>query len=330
MTAKPIAKLERVDLREAWLSEASDFTPWLAQADNLKILGDAIGIRLALEAQEKNVGPFRADLLCRDTDSGKWVLVENQLECTDHTHLGQLLTYAAGLEAVTVVWVAARFTDEHRGTLDWLNQITDERFSFFGLEIELWRIGQSPVAPKFNIISKPNDWTRSVSDSARHIADEALSDTQKQQQRYWSGLRELLLKRRGMVRPQRPPPSNWTVFGIGRANFHLTGVTNAREKWVGAELYMDSSDAKAHYGLLEQQRSAIESEFGAALDWQPLPDRKGARVALYLEANPADESDWPRQHEWLADTLERFHRVFQTRVKALNAADWQGSEPTTA
>ena len=150
MTIAPAAlgKLDRVDLRTVWETEAGAFTPWLAREDNLALLGETVGIELELEAQEKDVGPFRADLLCKDTASGAWVLVENQLERTDHTHLGQLLTYAAGLQAVTIVWVAARFTEEHRATLDWLNEITDDRFNFFGLEVELWRIGTSPVAPE--------------------------------------------------------------------------------------------------------------------------------------------------------------------------------------
>jgi hypothetical protein len=152
MNTKPLGRLQKVDLREAWVSEANDFTPWLAQEENLKLLGDTIGIELELESQEKSVGPFRADILCKDTVTDNWVLIENQLERTDHTHLGQLLTYAAGLNAVTIVWIAERFTEEHRATLDWLNERTDEKINVFGLEVELWRIGDSPIAPKFNII----------------------------------------------------------------------------------------------------------------------------------------------------------------------------------
>ena len=135
MNDELLGRLERVDLRTIWTSEPAEFTPWLAQAANLKVLADTLGIELELEAQEKVVGPFRADILCKDTSTDSWVLVENQLERTDHIHLGQLLTYAAGLQAVTIVWLAARFTDEHRATLDWLNSITDESFRFFGLEI---------------------------------------------------------------------------------------------------------------------------------------------------------------------------------------------------
>src|SRR5258707_14181126 len=124
--AKELGRLERVEARDVWTNEATDFTPWLAEGNNLVLLGEAVGIDLELEAQEKDVGPFRADILCKDTTTDNWVLIENQLERTDHTHLGQLLTYAAGLSVVTIVWIADHFSEEHRATLDWLNQRTDE------------------------------------------------------------------------------------------------------------------------------------------------------------------------------------------------------------
>ena len=188
MNPLTLGRLEKIDLREIWTSEAVDFTPWLARPENLEVLASALGLELEVEAQEKEVGPFRADILCKDLDGDSWVLIENQLERTDHTHLGQLLTYAAGLQAVTIIWVAARFSEEHRASLDWFNEITDERFRFFGLEVELWKIGSSPAAPKFNVVSKPNDWTRSVSKAARRISDEPVSETKALQLKYWTVL----------------------------------------------------------------------------------------------------------------------------------------------
>jgi len=199
MTDQALGTLARVDLRDIRTNEANDFTPWLARPENLAILGDTLGIELDLEAQERAVGPFRADVLCKDCGTGAWVLIENQLERTDHTHLGQLLTYASGLEAVTIVWIAAFFTDEHRATLDWLNRITDESFRFFALEVELWRIGESLAAPKFNVVSKPNDWSRSVARAARSIDDSELSETRLMQRSYWSALNAALDEARDPV-----------------------------------------------------------------------------------------------------------------------------------
>ncbi len=166
MTVPELSRLERVDLRKAWVSEPADFTPWLAREENLAFLGEALGMSLVLEATEKSVGPFAADILCREPQTEQWVLIENQLEQTDHTHLGQIITYAAGLNAVTVIWVAATFVEEHRAALDWLNEVTAEGTNFFGVDVELWRIGDSAVAPKFNIASKPNAWSKRVTKSA--------------------------------------------------------------------------------------------------------------------------------------------------------------------
>ena len=170
MTTQGLGRLEPVvDLRSIWATEDQDFTPWLAQSENLIILSDTLGMEVATEGTEQGVGPFRADILCRNTQDDSLVLIENQLERTDHNHLGQLLTYAAGLQTVTIIWVAAIFTDEHRAAVDWLNEITDERFRFFGLEIELWRIGDSVAAPKFNVVAKPNEWTRFVGKATRPL-----------------------------------------------------------------------------------------------------------------------------------------------------------------
>jgi hypothetical protein len=205
MTVTNLGRLERVDLRNIWVSEATDFTPWLARQENLAILADTLGLELELEAQERPVGPFRADILCKDVATDRWVLIENQLERTDHSHLGQLLTYASGLEAVTIVWIAARFTEEHRSTLDWLNKITDDRFRFFGLEVELWRIGDSPSAPKFNIISKPNDWSQSVAQAARAIDESELSETRVMQREYWASLNQSLNAMGGPVSGNKKP-----------------------------------------------------------------------------------------------------------------------------
>jgi len=183
--------LEQVDLKNVWNNEPKEFTPWLAKSENLQLLGDAVGIELELEAQEKNVGPFRADILCKDTVNNQWVLIENQIERTDHTHLGQLLTYASGLKVVTIVWIARWFTDEHRAALDWLNEITDSRFNFFGLEIELWRIGDSPIAPKFNIVSQPNDWSKTVAAGASQV-ENTLTESRLLQREFWSAFRDFV------------------------------------------------------------------------------------------------------------------------------------------
>lgn len=318
MPNSQMGRLEKVDLREGWSSEANDFTPWLAQEENLKLLGDTIGIELELEAQEKNVGPFRADILCKDTATNNWVLIENQLARTDHIHLGQLLTYAAGLDAVTIVWVAANFTDEHRATLDWLNEITEDRFNFFGLEIELWRIEGSPPAPKFNIASEPNDWSRAISKAITR----GLTETQIKQLEYWTALKAHLEANESEVSMSKPQAANWMGFGIGRTSFALFATVNSIKQKLGVEVYMYEANAKTFFHLLYRQKREIESEMGTGLDWQELPGKKTCKIALCKSnTDPLKEEDWPDQHEWFRQTLEKFDQVFRHRIKKLNPAD---------
>jgi hypothetical protein len=320
--AVELGRLERVDLRKAWTNEATEFTPWLARSDILEILAEALGLELELEAQEQNVGPFKADILCKDIQSGHWVLIENQLEKTDHTHLGQLLTYAAGLQAVSIIWVAAKFTDQHRATLDWLNEITDERFNFFGLEVELWRIGDSLSAPKFNIISQPNDWTRGVSTAAKSIESEALTDTQARQLAYWNAFRERLASKPGGIRTQKPYPQHWMNFSVGRTGYWISATLNAQEGRAGIELNMNNTpEDKGNYQALLSQRPAIEQEIVETLEWMELPGRKSSRVAAFRKGiEPLNEANWPELMSWMEDQLIAFRKVFQKRIKELPAA----------
>jgi len=328
-----LGRLEKVDLRDVWTKEDSDFTPWLAREENLSVLAGTLGLELELEAEEKAVGPFRADILCRDisstdTDSISWVLIENQLERTDHNHLGQLLTYASGLEAVTIIWIASDFREEHRSTLDWLNRITDTGFHFFGLEVELWRIGDSLAAPKFNIVSKPNDWSRSVAQAARAMDDSEPSETHIKRQAYWTAFQTVLNETAGPISDNRTPkPKRRIVYRIGRGGFQFATVIVPTRQEIRSELYLSGRNATAHFRLLHEQKDNIEHECDYELDWQELPDARASRIAISLNnVDPWNEDDWPRQHEWLATRLNDLHRVFAHRVRALNADDWRPAD----
>lgn len=322
MSTPALGRLERVDLRTAWTSESSDFTPWLALPQNLKLLGETVGIDLEFEAQEKDVGPFRADILCKDTLDGSWVLIENQLERTDHTHLGQLLTYASGLETVTIIWISKHFTDEHRATLDWLNEITNERFAFFGLEVELWRIGNSPAAPKFNVVSKPNDWSRAIRTSA--VAATELTETKRKQLEFWTGFKEYM-DEHSHIRATKPLPQTWMNHSIGRTGFGLSTIAstwnsdkNVYEPELRVEFYIAVADAGLYFEALQTEKSQIESEIGEPLVWFAQPDRQTRKVYVRQSADFFNRSLWPQQHEWLRQRLERFHRVFGPRVRRLD------------
>lgn len=318
-----LGRLERVDLRDVWQSEAADFTPWLAGAENLSVLSETLGIDLELEAIEQGVGSFRADVLCRDTSDGSRVLIENQLERTDHTHLGQLITYASGLDTVTIVWIAGRFTEEHRAAMDWLNKITGEGFKFFALEIELWSIADSPIAPKFNIVSKPNDWSRDIARTTSRVDPASLTDAQSHGLAYWTAFAEVLKSRGGMVKATKPHPQNWYQMSIGRTGFNLfANAITTSEPRIAAEVFVSGPDAKKYFDLLERDRSSIDSVV-TDLFWQRLPGKKGAKITRrHPSFDPRNQSIWPEQHVWLAEALEQLHSVFAPRVRALNADEW--------
>jgi Domain of unknown function (DUF4268) len=318
-----LGQLKKVeDLKEVWDHEATSFTPWLALEESIAILAETLGFsELIVEAQEKAVGPFRADILCKDPSTDSYVLIENQLEKTDHTHLGQLLTYAAGLQACTIVWVAKKFTNEHRAALDWLNEITDERFHFFGLEIELWKIGSSDIAPKFNVVSKPNDWTRSIKDAAKEAEAANLTPRDLLLKEFWAELRGDLEKNKCQVKTQKPLPQSWTNAALGRSNINLVAVARVKKQSMSVYVVIYGVNRHAFFDQLEAEKFDIESEIGQSLDWLKLDDGKQESQIRLTRSNVdmQNKASWPEYIEWMRSQLELFHKAFSKRARNLNA-----------
>ncbi len=305
-----LGHLERVELREIWRSEASDFTPWLARTENLKRLGQALEMELELEAQEKGVGPFRADILCRDMQEGTWVLIENQLERTDHIHLGQLLTYTAGLDAATVVWIAQRFTDEHRAALDWLNEKTPNGFAFFGLEIELWRIGNSPAAPKFNIVSRPNEWTRST---VRTLGNPERAQNAEQ---YWSGVLAELKGQDFLPDNPRPMRKHDMKFPVSWQDFWLKAYFSTQYKKLGVWVSCRGPAWEENYSRLRQNKADIEAQFREPLEWW-VNDNSASLFYGIENADPTNRDDWARQHKLLAGKLATLYHAVNPLIREM-------------
>ena len=313
-----LGNLEKVSLKEAWETEARDFTPWLAKKENLAILGRTLNMELEFKACEESVGPFRADILCTNTDNNSLVLIENQLQRTDHTHLGQLMTYAAGLHTVNIVWIAAKFTDEHRAALDWLNEITDIDFCFFGLEVELWKIGDSLPAPKFNIVSKPNDWSRSVSRNSRAGNDKELTPAQKLQLEFWIGFKNYIEEQDTPIRSQKPYHQHWMTFGIGKAGSILVALMRIKDKKIGVGFETRDEDGKELFDRLFKQKDDIEAELGFKLEWHRLDGRKATRIWYFREAELEESDSWDTYFDWILRHLEKFNDVFRNRIKDIN------------
>ncbi len=311
-----LGKLEKVELRAQWRHEASEFTPWLAQEENIAILGEATQMELEVVRQEESVGPFRADILCKDTANDKTVLIENQLEPTDHRHLGQIITYAAGLDAVSIIWIADKFTEEHRAALDWLNRITDESINFFGIEIVLYRIGESLAAPMFNVVSKPNDWTKTVK---RNVESGQYSDNQMLQLDYWTEMKKYIESTgKHSYRLQKPLPQHWATVSVGRSNFRICPAMSTRDGFIRIELLIDGNTAKENFrqmrNLYQEEAKAV---FAGGLQWNELPDAKVSTVFLKIDADTTNRSKWPEQHEWFRVNLEKFYTFFSSKVKNL-------------
>lgn len=321
MTTPSLGRLERVPLRSAWLSESQDFTPWLGQPENLTLLSQVLEMDLELESQETRVGPFRADILCRDLANGSWVLIENQLERTDHSHLGQLLTYAAGLSAVSIIWIAERFTEEHRAALDWLNEKTPEEIGFFGLEVELWRIGNSPVAPKFNVISKPNAWTRQVivQRESNTVQHELCLD-------FWRSVFGLAQEKGLPIRVVKLVRRKDTPFDVGWSQFRLKAYFSTVKKASSVWMSCRGPNWLENFESLQAHRTEIEAAYGGALQWELDAAKRQGNLSAPIEGfNGGNRETWPAHHEEIANRVVRLYRAVAPFVAKLDSEE-EGSE----
>ena len=308
-----LGALKSVALRQVWPHEAHDFTQWLGRDENLALLCDELEISVENVRLEVASGRYNADIVAELSTSKKVVIIENQLETTDHKHLGQLLTYASAHDASVIIWNVSDYTEEHRQAIDWFNQHMPESISFFLVKVELWQIGDSLPAPKFNIICQPNNWAKTVVRASREEGA-GPSDLKLMQQRFWNEFKEWAQQHRpqSQLRLGRTPrPQHWydISFGTSKANIALT--SNSREQRIGCELYIHR-DAN-FYQRLEADKLAIDQAFGNQLEWQNLPDSTAFRIVKYHACSPLEETQWPAYFAWLHDQAEVFQRTFRNR-----------------
>ncbi len=320
MSRVPLGHLRRLSPRDAWANEAQDFTPWLAQEENFQALADTLHFTEAeVEATEQSIGAFSADIIARDRDG--LILIENQLEQTDHGHLGQVLTYLAGLdEPAKVVWISTKVREEHRAAIDWLNANTPSDYAFFAVELEVFRIGEGPAAPHFHVAARPNEWSRHAS-LRRAIAEEDLSDTQRTYKALWLGLIEHLREHGPDLRSKKPQPTPWCIFPIRKTSCHYAATASVRDKCVGAEILCSNDPDKEFFDALYAERAKIEAEFGESLNWERSEEYTSWKIHIRLEASPPGEHvRWPRYFNWYAERLARFQAVFEPRLLTFEAS----------
>lgn len=314
-----LGKLSTVDLRSYWKHEAYDFTRWLAKPENIELLSDEIGISIHITQTEASVGRFNVDILAEEENTGRKIIIENQLELTDHGHLGQIITYAAGLETEYVVWIVRDVREEHEQAIDWLNEHTDEHVKFFLVAIELWQIDESVPAPKFKVICRPNEWKRAVQLSTR---DGDLSDTKTKQLEFWQQFKEYAAINHPHLKLRTPRPQHWFDIAIGRSECHITLVVDTREDKVRCELYIP--DSKHLYQTFLSNQEAIERQLNISdtLEWQELPGKKASRIRALKSFQFNDETTWEEAFAWLTETSSRFKQVF--------SKNWKPQEASTA
>ena len=319
MTTPNLAKIERVpDLRATWPNEAQHFTPWLA--DNLSELGEALGMDLELQQREASVGGYSLDILATDRNQNRPVIIENQLEVTNHTHLGQLLTYAAGFDAGVIVWLTKEFRDEHRQTLDWLNQRTGADTQFFGVVVELWRIGDSLPAVHFNVVATPNEWRKETATRVR--GNEPIVSARSERYRnFFQPLIDTLREKHKFTNVYKAQPQNWYSFSAGYGQRITYGANFTGQKQARVEVYIDDGDGGSNVRLLESlevHRFEIESALGETLDWQRLENRRACRIALDRPGSIEDDADTLAEiQDWMVKNLLNFKGVFGPRLAEL-------------
>lgn len=305
-----LGKLKQVELRSLWTDEAKDFTPWLSSKYGLSLLGEALGMDLELEDTEVYVGNYRADIVAKDTMSNEFIVIENQLSATDHDHIGKLLTYAASFEASTIIWIAQKFRDEHRQVIDWLNEITIREVDFFGIEIELLQIGDSPYAPNLKIVSKPNEWTRSIRTQKQGLTKGA---TQKLE--FWTAFNDYVSSNKIDIRLRKPQPQQWYDVAIGKSNVHFSLSSRSNMKDISCEVYMHGESAKDFFRYLAKSKEIIEEEMAENLEWRELPEGKSSRIILRKAIDATEKENWDDCFLWFKDTVAKFRGVFVRRIK---------------
>lgn len=309
-----LGTLKRVLVRDVWKYEDADFTPWLAREENVAQLAAAIGIELEVVGVEVPVGPFSADILAKNS-SGEFIIIENQFGKTDHDHLGKILTYAATLGASAVVWIAERFTDEHRKAIEWINDHTNDDLSLFAIELELWRIDESKPAVQFNVLSGPSEIVRQAT-AVKQAGP--LTEARQLQGEFWAGFREQMLAKKIVVSAQAARPQYWFNVALGRAYIHLSNTASIADKRIGVRVYISNRVASEALPQLEAQKVEIESEIGSALKWNPNPNAIDKVIVLDRAADISDRTRWPEYFEWLCDQVSRFKKAFEPRIQRLN------------
>lgn len=299
-----LGQMERIkDLRTVWAHEALDFTKWLGKEENLRLLSQSVGIDISLEEMESAVGGFSVDIFATEETTGRKIIIENQLEDTDHDHLGKVITYASGKNAEVIIWIVKRARDEHRQAVEWLNQHTDENIGFFLLEIELWKIDESKPAVKFNVVERPNDWAKTMKNK------EGLTETKQSQLEYWQSFSDYANNEDMFTRElsvTKPLPQSWYNLSVGTSKYNLVLRVGYQKKKISAEIYINED--KEIFEHFKQYSEKLEETMGIKLEF--IEANKICRIVCTKDFDVKNKSDqWEKCHEWHCEMALKLKEV---------------------
>lgn len=297
-----LGKLEEVNIRDIWKHEQYDFSNWLSKEENIELLGNEIGLTLTDISKEVFVGGFKCDLVAKDETSGIKVIIENQLEATNHDHLGKIITYASGLEADVIVWIVKEAREEHRSAIEWLNNNTVKDISFFLIEIHAYKIGDSLTAPKFVIIEKPNDFLKNTKTTNNNGE---LTKAKAERLNFWNKFNEILIAKNKPFNVRKATTDHWynIALGTSEANISITLVNKINS--IGIEIYIDEN--KELFNKLYKLSDEIEKDLGFRMDWQRLDDKKASRIIYYIEG--LDFNNHKNYNELIDEVIDKAVKI---------------------
>ena len=306
-----IGKLQEVEIRNLWHHEQYDFSTWLVKDDNIALLNEKLGLTLVDINTEAYVGAYRCDIVAVDETTGIKVIIENQLENSDHDHLGKIITYASGLDAKVIVWIVKKARDEHRSAIEWLNNNTSKDINFFLIELHAYKIGDSDPAPMFQIIEQPNDF---IKESKNNKSTDAMNKSQSERVEFWTIFNEHIINRGKPFNVRKATTDHWYDIAIGTSAAHISVTLVNKDSYIGVELYINSN--KALFDKLYEEREKIEEQLGFKMDWQRLDTAKASRILYRINGlNFDDHSNYDSMIDEAIDKVIKMRSIFKDRVK---------------
>lgn len=310
MSTVKIGKLTDVDVRDLWKHEQYDFSNWLAKEENIKLLDDEIGLTLMDINKEVYIGSYRCDLVAKDETTGQIVIIENQLEATNHDHLGKIITYAAGLDAKTIIWIVKEAREEHKAAIEWLNNNSSEEIGFFLIELHAYKINDSLPAPMFKVVEKPNNFTKT---SKQNYSDKELNRSQNERLMFWEEFNTVIVAKGKPFSVRKPTTDHWYDVAIGTSEAHLAINLVNKENKIVLELYI--LDNKNLFDHIYEDKEKIENTLQMSFSWERLDGKKASRIKHdVLGLDFSDHSNYPQLMDECIEKILKMRDVFKKYV----------------